>query len=733
VHNNLRNQTQRRIDEGFVGRDSARLLAQRENRFIGVGRFDAQRRPATFTNSLRDFSKEMATGSGIPLQNLSEPAVLVIKKNTRTLKNLLEWLHEHNAARRTSTIDVPMLLIDDEADNASINVAYNRGTVSAINGQIRELLRMFSRSCYVGYTATPFANIFIDPDTDDEMRGQDLFPRDFIVSLEAPSNYFGAARVFRDDADVIVRHIEDHDALLPIGHKREHAVHALPESMLTAVRAFLLARAIRLLRGHRDQHCSMLINASRFTDVQGQIRDLVQRALEDIQGRVRINGALPPERALKDVEIAALHDVWEEEYASAGFTWTQVQNVLLDAVAPVRVVEVNNRSHGTLAYDEYEGTGLSVIAVGGFSLSRGLTLEGLMVSYFLRNSRMYDTLMQMGRWFGYRPEYEDVCRVWMPEEAEGWYAHVSEATDELREELRLMAEANATPIEFGLKVRAHPTALEVTARNKMGSGQRVVVRIGLKNRFIETTPLRRDSLEANRMTVRTLVADLAEAGFPLDGAEKVGGNLLLQGVPVEPVRNFLATFRNHPLSPLTDPGPVSRYIRARDDGELAQWDVLFAGVRESDALSAASLGVPVTCQSRTAGTRSNPDTIYISNRQRVASRGVERIGVPEDLALEAERLFREKEAPNSRGQWNYPDRIYRARRPRPLLVVHLLDIEEDLPAGRLHADPEPVVAWSISFPQTNQEEDPVEYVVTTTWMRENLLGEDDAELEEVDV
>lgn len=739
VHNNLRNQTQRRIDEGFVGRDSARLLAKKADRFIGVGKFDARRRPATFTNSLRDFSKEVASGSGIPLQNLREPAVLVIKKNPKTLANLLDWLKEHNAAHGTRTVDAPMLLIDDEADNASINVAYSKGTVSTINGQIRELLRMFSRSCYVGYTATPFANIFINPDTDDEMRGQDLFPRDFIVSLEAPSNYFGAARVFRDDADAVVRHIEDSDPLLPIGHKREHAVLGLPESLLTAVRTFIVARAIRLLRGHQGQHCSMLINASRFTDVQSKLRDLVQQVVEDIRSHVRVNGALAAHRALRDPEIAALQKVWKQEYADAGFEWVDVQRSLLDAVGPVKVVEVNSRSHGTLAYDEYEGTGLNVIAVGGYSLSRGLTLEGLMVSYFLRNSKMYDTLMQMGRWFGYRPEYEDLCRVWLPEEAEGWYAHVSDATDELREELRQMAEANATPIEFGLKVRAHPTALEVTARNKMGSGERLSVRIGLKNRFIETTPLRRDSLAANRTAVRTLLADLAEAGASVrddDRARPIGGSLLLPDVPVGPVLTFLRAFRNHPLSPLTDTGPVIRYIRDRESDELSRWDVLFTGVEKSGNLSAESLGVPVHCQDRTAGTSSNADSIYITNKQRVSGRGVERIGVPEAEALAAEEEFRRKNSPNSKGKWNYPDRIYRPRRPRALLIVHLLDIREKLESGaERRIDSEPIVAWSISFPETNTEEVLVEYVVTTTWLRENMFGEaeDEPEEEEVDV
>ena len=195
IHNNLRNQTQLRIDEGFVGRDSSGLPSpKRDERFIGVGKFDQTRRPVTFTNSVRDFNKQMATGLGIPLQNLKEPAVLVIKKNSSTLARLLEWLREHSAGRGGTTVDAPMLLIDDEADNASINIRHGAGEVSKINGQIRDLLKLFEKRCYVGYTATPFANIFIDPDSTNEMLGDDLFPRNFIVSLDPPSNYFGPER-----------------------------------------------------------------------------------------------------------------------------------------------------------------------------------------------------------------------------------------------------------------------------------------------------------------------------------------------------------------------------------------------------------------------------------------------------------------------------------------------------------------------------------------------------------
>lgn len=396
-----------------------------------MGRFDSSRRPNTFTNVLRDFDKKIATGVGVPLENLRQPVVFVIKKNSTTLRNLIEWLTEHNARRGMKSISSPMLLIDDEADNASINVAKGAGEASRINGQIRSLLRIFDRSTYIGYTATPFANIFIDPDSEHEMVGDDLFPRDFIVSLDPPDNYFGARKVFIDEADRIIRHIDDHDAVLPLGHKKGHRIGGLPDSLVKAMRAFVLARAIRLVRGQVKRHNSMLVNVSRFTDVQASA------VLNRMRASIRVNGALPPDQAIRDPEIAAMLDVFEAEYEGCGVTWQDVLVRLHDSIGPINVVAVNSASPGTLDYERHE-EGLNVIAVGGFSLSRGLTLEGLVVSYFLRNSMMYDTLMQMGRWFGYRPGYEDLCRIWMPREAEGWYAHVTDSIEELREELRRM-------------------------------------------------------------------------------------------------------------------------------------------------------------------------------------------------------------------------------------------------------------------------------------------------------
>ena len=739
LHNNLRSQTQSRVDEGFTGFDSSKLHTNSQNveSIIGVGRYDSSRRPNTFTNTLRDFNKQTATSIGIPLVNLVEPVVFVIKKNTNTLRNLLEWLKDHNATRGTSSISAPMLLIDDEADNASINIRKGKDEVSRINGQIRQLLEVFDRSCYVGYTATPFANIFIDPDSDDEMFGGDLFPRDFIVSLDPPDNYFGASRVFLVDTDEapgssVIRYIEDNEDLLPLRHLKDHVVVGLPESLKDAVRTFIVARAVRLARGHEHQHNSMLVNISRFTDVQRKVRNEIHNLVNEIRGNIRVNGARPVQEAVSDPEIAVLKDIFDREYGSAGVMWPEVQLMLWESISPIRVVEVNSRSSDSLDYDDYKKAGLNVIAVGGFSLSRGLTLEGLIVSYFLRNSMMYDTLMQMGRWFGYRPGYDDLCRVWMPEESEGWYAHIAESIEELRDELRRMEAANATPLEFGLKVRSHPDRLIVTARNKMGSGERLVVSIGLANQFVETAVLRRDQagIMANRHAAINFAISLRSAGFVPVGSNYGQGGKLFRDVPGLHVTNFLSTFRNHEGSVLTETDPIRKYIEDRIGTELSEWDVFFASLkrRTEKSLVEDSLGFEIICQRRRAGKRSDEKTLHITDKQRVASRGIEKVGLSDHEINTAKESFRnEKDPPRPDEGLNYPDRIYRRIRKRPLLVIHLLVIgtkDEDLSQSN------PVVAWSISFPRTQYEEKKTEYVVNTTWYRERYqeeADEDDAE------
>ena len=749
IHNNLRNQTQMRIDEGFVGRDTGRLEKKETKdrpRAIGVGRFDDRKAPVSLTTTLKDFNRATATTNTSQIASYAVPVVLVIKKNSATLANLVDWLKEHSTTHGSDMVDQPMLLIDDEADNASIDIKYGKGETSRINGQIRELLALFRRSCYVGYTATPFANIFIDPDTDDEVKGQDLFPRHFIFGLDAPTNYFGARKVFidgiPDDEDKRpdhIRYISDNGDVLPVKHKIDHPLTALPDSMLDALRSFLVARVIRNLRGQAGQHASMLVNASRFTGIQGVIRNRLHQHLKDIEDAVRVDGGLM-DAAARNAEVGAIHRCWEAEYADAGVTWDEVREGLLPVVASAQVVAVNAASQAGLDY-EGGGTGQTVIAVGGFSLSRGLTLEGLTVSYFLRSSVMYDTLMQMGRWFGYRPNYEDLCRIWMPQEAASWYAHIGEATEELQLELKRMQQSNATPEQFGLAVRSHPSALMVTARNKIGAGQKQVM-VGLSNSFIETVKLSAASrtLELNRAARDQLLQDLVSDGYGPETAELVTGGYLLHQVPWQHVDAFLRSFENDRESVLTDPRPVRNYIAERAHDELGTWDVLIASLRPGgDGKPKDIEGWSVIPLQRRLGEDGlKRGVLAISGQKaRLSSRGVEKTGLAPEVAKLAEAAYEREELKkadgNERERPNYPDRIYRAKRIRPLLVLYNLSLKtvglsEDLVPSVPH---EPVVGWALSFPISARPDKKVEYILNPVALRE-LFGDDDADEDSLD-
>lgn len=742
IHNNLRNQTQERIDEGFIGRDTGRLAKKGKkagNKAIGVGLFDDRRTPVSLTNTLTDFRKTTATGNTSEIDSYKVPVVLVIKKNHSTLKNLLDWLRENSAKGDAQMISQPMLLIDDEADNASINTKYSKEEITKINGQIRDLLRMFHRSCYVGYTATPFANIFVDPDSYDEAKKEDLFPRHFIVGLDAPTNYFGPKKIFIDglpeEGDPTwLRYISDNEDIMPIKHRIDQSFDELPDSLLKALRTFLIARTIRNLRGQARSHCSMLINASRFTNVQGKIRNRLHERLDAILDSLRVNGARGS-GGLGDPEIAALRQVWANEYPDVEFEWAEIQAAMLEAVAAAKVVEVNSRANG-LDYSDDGSIGQTLIAVGGFSLSRGLTLEGLTVTWFLRNTMMYDTLMQMGRWFGYRGGYEDLCRIWMPVDAIDWYAHIADATDELHQELKKMQKAKATPADFGLAVRSHPTSLMVTARNKMGSGQKHVM-IGLSNAWVETAKIsaRPDDVTRNQEAAFRFLEALEEAGHHQHDAEKVPGGYLVRGVDVETIDEFLLSWRNHDQAFLTQTGPIRTYIRDRRQDELKNWDVLVTSVT-SEAPDAELAGWTVGPQMRRIGYADLADHLLSisGKRARIASRGVEKIGVDPVKASEAEALYRNVEKIGEDARVSYPDRIYRAVRDRPLFILHVVQVRppEGDDADRPHLDripDRPIIGWSVSFPQSARPDQRVEYVINTVKFRE-LYGVEDEDQDE---
>jgi hypothetical protein len=599
----------------------------------------------------------------------------------------ISGLTEFNAGK-SGFIDAPALVIDDEADNASVNTSVSTNDPTAINKRIRSLLRLFTHSSYVGFTATPFANVFIDPETEDEMLGSDLFPRDFIYSLEAPTNYLGPQAVFGDEPrGNLLRPIDDADGIFPEKHKATLLVDTLPASLKEAVCTFLLSTTLRDLRGEGSTHRSMLVNVSRFTNVQDQVATLLHSWLSQAQQDIRNYSQLPPAEALKNPTLRALHATWTSEFAGLDIPWMTIQLALVAGVLPVVIQAVNQRTGAaSLDYAKHRESGLRVIAVGGNSLSRGLTLEGLSSSYFFRNSQMYDTLLQMGRWFGYRDGYEDLCRIWLTDDAAHWYAHISMASDELRSEFKKMRAQQKTPQDFGLKVRAHPDSLIVTAQNKMRSAKTVERVISISGKSLETARLKSNEniIRANKQTVERFLASLYEGGLPQ--LESGMRNPFWRAIPKRFVASLLRGFDVHPLNISFQATDLATFIESTPEERLQTWDVVLP---QGEGSLVDFGGVQLRRNKRTVHVVEN--SVLVSGRNaRVASRGIEREGMRADVIArigEANKLKNPSK--------NVPDRWYREARTRPLLLVHV--IEATAKAEGL-SPPDNLVALGLSFP-----------------------------------
>ncbi len=722
----LRRQTQERLDMGFVGFDSSEQLKRnRRDKKVGVGLLDGRRQATVFTSSSADFRVSTVNSLGLSLDALREPALVVVKKHTRILENLHDWLSSYNTSQGDG-IDIPILVIDDEADNASINTNDADQDPTAVNARIRELLKLFRRTTYVGFTATPFANIFVTPDSKEEMLGDDLFPRDFIYALQAPTNYFSPRRVFisEEGHSLHLRALEDAENVLPARHKVDAKVLDLPPSLKTGLCAFLISNAIRDLRQEGPTHRSMLVNVSQFTKVQDQVEELLRIELGRLQTDIRLHSGLASKSALKRPTIKALYAVWEKEYPNCEFDWETVQRALLAAALPITTVAVNQRT-GTRALDyrAHKDTGLRVVAVGGNSLSRGLTLEGLVISYFRRKTKMYDTLLQMGRWFGYRPGYEDLCRVWLPQEAMDWYGHISEATDELRGELRRMFRAKRTPKEFGLEVRAHPDSLLVTARNKMrlaGELTRIISVSGHSFESVELPPSKA-TLEANWDEVQKFVSILERHGL----GEMEGSARVFQGVSGKDVSTLLRRFGVPSTDMRFQPAAIADLL---DDSDgLNQWDVSIP----QGAGAPIKLGsLQMKMQQRKLQTDTNAFVVSGQNR-RVGSRGVEKTGLTEAQRKEAEENARQAAETTAKAEGRAPpkrvnvaDKFYREVRSRPLLIIHVI---EPAPVATLATLKEGAayVAIGLSLPRIDgtPARREVKYKINLVKVRELFAGE----------
>lgn len=723
----LRQQTQERVDEGFVGIDMSVKGGQR----VGVGLDNKQIMASSLTSKKTDFR---ADSNQIAMSLAHHSAVVfVIKKNTSVLTKLRDWLVELNTDPVTGKINVPMLLIDDEADNASINTKKGEDP-TRINGLIRELVNVFSISNYVGFTATPYANVFIDPINEHEMFHHDLFPEDFIVALPTPSDYIGAHEIFDEtgryhsqltyitDAGVTKN---DNFSFYYL-HKRDWD-GVLPESVTDAICAFYLANAIRDLRGDKNKHRSMLINMSRFTDVQFRIRDRVEAVHSAAMRSIKYNLSQDFERSMKDPMLKRLYEVWEAQYERVGFSWEQIVDVLKDAVAPIEIKVVNSsKSSEKLIYPENEA--IRVIAIGGLALSRGLTLEGLIVSYFYRNTCTYDVLMQMGRWFGYRRNYDDLFRIWTSEDSASWYAEIADATTQLKKDMNDMRRLEMKPRQFGIRVRDDSDRLQITARNKMRNAKTEYEVHSFYGNVMETPYLSTNAAvhRKNFAQVAKLIETGLATGLKLESKVYDGRSerYVMEDVPKMQIFHMLRQIDVTRHNRYFDTKQITDFLYTCQDPILEKWDVTFIpGMKGGKAYSVC--GVDIWRAKRNncklvEGEQAEGH-LQIGSRSKLAGTRDGTAGLTPKQINHAEELFRKDYFENNGSAYEGSSFSSAAwfeyvTDRKPLLMIYLIDVEgypnqeESFKKFKIAlGESSPVVGFAIGFPNTTRPIDETKY------------------------
>ena len=618
----LRRQTQERIDSGYIGRNSSAFIRERTNKVIGVGHYlvgtDIYSLTSAYyrTGDEGDFSQSVANRLNIPIGK--NPVVFVIKKNKSILENLIDWFAKDVNARQIDgspkLFDVPALIIDDEADAASVNASKDINEIKTINRLIRTFLNLFNQKTFIGYTATPYANLFIPQKFNEESTtvikdreykiGEDLFPRDFIINIKAPTNYIGASKIFgyeNSNPDLtkepldIFRGVEDFDPpffkVINKSNKNDLPQY-LPPSLEKAIKSFIITCAVRRVRGHENKHNSMLIHVALLVKWIDRVAYLVNEKTKMYRNAIQSEDVV----ILRELEelyeldfVPTTRNVLDNlDYTDIRIkehSWKEVKKELKNAVLKIDVRSVHGtRSTTNLEYHNIEEidysrhtNGLSVIAVGGSRLSRGITLEGLSISYYLRTTRMYDSLMQMGRWFGYRPGYVDLCRLFTTNQIFEWFNHITMATEEMRNDFDEMTVTHQRPKDFRLKVRNHHGLLTITSLNKLYFAEDIDISFSGENPQTYCLLKTKAAIENNFVALNSLIATI---GFP-DGANIIKNKgrvryLFYPNTSIESICAFIDSFKIE--QPSISNSTLSEYIRIQEKvGSIKEWSICIVG------------------------------------------------------------------------------------------------------------------------------------------------------------
>lgn len=716
----LRRQTQERVEEGFIGVD----MSNKGNIRIGVGLDGKPLFAKAMTSRERDFVGGVNTIAD-SLAGNNQAVVFVIKKNTTTLTNLTDWLIELNLDPRTNKIDQPMLIIDDEADNASINTSKNKEDPTVINKKIRKLASVFTKSNYVGFTATPFANIFIDPETTEKMETQDLFPEDFIVALQSPNNYVGASRTFALNSEFRNQlvYIKDAGATEKDGksfyfkHKKDWQGD-LPESLTDSIYAFYIANTLRDLRGDDKEHRSMLVNVSRFIPVQKRIKEKIEKIHDCAYRAIKFNlkGCAGDDL---DPVLKRIHGIYKRYYSSVEFSWKEIAKKMFQSIEDIKIRVVNSsKLSEKLIYPKNES--LRVIAIGGLALSRGLTLEGLIISYFYRNTNTYDVLMQMGRWFGYRKNYEDLFRIWIAEKSADWYAEIAEATEQLKLDMNDMYERKCKPIDFGIRVRNDSEELKITSYNKMRNTIDFYEVDDFFGKCVETPYLEANAKKQikNFIAVENLVSKCKKNGLNLNlVTSQISGtqtHYIIQDVPKDFIKGFIRNISVSSSCRYFNSDQIIQFIDDNYESIKDNFDIAFMEGR-NPASTILMDGKKIRLVQRGGcGIDVAGNKIKVGERGKLSGPGDGKIGITDYNGKTAQDIIDElknvyNEYSNSDAEKNLPTEAYfkYVKDRKPILIIYLLELNmknEDSLFDKIKKEmgTTPFTAFALGFPKNDE-------------------------------
>jgi hypothetical protein len=504
-----------------------------------------------------------------------------MKKNPAVISRFRKWLKDGDKAKKF----ISALIIDDEADQASIDTNNNGlgkeiTDAAATNKLIRELLSDFQRKAYIGYTATPFANVLISHKKTSKDGLADLYPRNYIHFLPKSAGYFGTSEMFGDsNYKFFVKETNDlPGAILKLAEKKD-----LSEDLEKAINYFLISSGVRLFRNHDKKAMSMLIHVSHKIQDMSLMFKAVESHIKILKTKISIQKS-------KDKFLKELMNIYETgpdsfklkmigvnkqfNYSNNKVpTFKQIEELIIEFIGTIELRELNSLSEDKLDYAKHSD--IKVIAIGGNQLSRGLTLEGLSTSYYLRDARQNDTLLQMARWFGYRTNYEDVVTLFTSKIICEHFQYLAEVETNLSEEIEIYKEDGITPNEYAPRILDH-ARMNVTSVNKYGAGVRVEVSFSDAILDVTWAALNNKKILDNNLKVADIL--IKEIGNKFK-AQK--GSQVALGVNNAVVISFLEAYQ-HPI--IADGKPDKRmehivpYIKKKiKEKELINWDIVFVG------------------------------------------------------------------------------------------------------------------------------------------------------------